>query len=108
MTLQAESEILCLVVSRWRGERVVLVAARNSSPVIRQLETGRLLLTLATDAYNSLDRSIKCCSLLNNRVYCCDFMGTLAIFNISDAITGRTSAVKPKDVFKCITVKVLY
>ena len=90
-----------MVVSRWDGDPVVLVASHNHPPVIRQLKTGKLLLTLVTSDFNrSLDTSIRCCSMLDGRVYCCHLTGTLAVFNISDATTGRRSAVKPVDVSK--------
>ena len=106
---QADSEIVCMSVFKWNGERVVMIAPRSSAPVVRHLKTGNLLLTLCTSApapgsgpsRGGLAR-VTCISNLDNYFCYCDSDRNLYIFDTLKTPGRDDTCILPSNHIKSI------
>ena len=70
--------MVSMKVARMMSARVIILAAKNSPPVIRDLRSGVLLLTLATPDDSFV--SVSCLTTLEDRVYYCDSIRHVYVF----------------------------
>ena len=70
--------MVSMKVTRMMSSRVIILAAKNSPPVIRDLRSGVLLLTLSTPDDSFV--SVSCLTALEDRVYYCDSIRHVYVF----------------------------
>lgn len=79
---QVKAEVVCLRVLRCREKRAIVVVPKRMDPVIFDLETGNILLTLPLTCQGTL---INCVTTFSNFVFCCDNRKRVYTFDMNNA-----------------------